>query len=83
VNGQDEYQQDADKLSRLYDTESNVTSAVDSLHAMLSVAMGEVEINNEELAVLGLQHNALRGHVGVEAMVKRASSKGISFPNLE
>jgi hypothetical protein len=62
VEGQEEHQQVPDKLSRLYHTEPNGTSAVDSPQAMLSVAMKEVEINDVELAVLGLQHNALRSN---------------------
>ena len=41
--------EEQDKLSRLCNSEPNGTSAVDSPHAMLSVAMKEEEINDVEL----------------------------------
>jgi len=81
VEGQEEHQQVPDKLSRLV---INLSPAkVDYHHPILSVALKEVEINDVELAVLNLQHNATRGHVGVEATVKRVKATGVSFPDLE
>jgi len=81
VEGQEEHQQVPDKLSRLV---INLSPAkVDYHHPILSVALKEVEINDVELAVLSLQHNATRGHVGDEATVKRVKAMGVSFTDLE
>ena len=81
VEGQETHQQVPDKLSRLVSNPEEFETVSDD--AVLAVALPNVEISDAEYAVITSQHNATRGHAGVDVTLQRMRQSGYTFPNLE
>ena len=81
VEGQETHQQVPDKLSRLVSNPEKLET--ESEAAVLAVALPTVEISDAEHAIIKSQHNAVRGHAGVDVTLQRVRQGGYTFPNLE
>jgi hypothetical protein len=66
VEGQEEHQQVPDKLSRLVSNPEETETSIDTEMAVLAVAVAQVAISDAEYAIISSQHNAIRGHSGVD-----------------
>ncbi len=55
-----------DKLSRLVSNPEETETSIDTETAVLAVAVAQVAISDAEYAIIFSQHNAVRGHVGVD-----------------
>ena len=83
VEGQEVHQQVPDKLSRLVSNPEEIETSNDTDTATLSVAVAQVDISDAEYAIISSQHNATRGHSGVDVTLNRLREGGYTFPNLE
>jgi hypothetical protein len=83
VEGQKEHQQVPDKLSRLVSNPEETETSIDTEIAVLVVAVAQVAISDAEHAIISSQHNAIRGHSGVDVTLNRLRNGGYTFPNLE
>ena len=83
VKGQEVHQQLPDKLSRLVSNPEEIETLNDTDTATLSVAVAQVDISDAEYAIISSQHNATRGHSGVDVTLNRLREGGYTFPNLE
>ena len=83
VEGQEEHQQVPDKLSRLVSNPEETETSIDTETAVLAVAVAQVAISDAEYAIISSQHNAIRGHSGVDVTLNRLRNGGYTFPNLE
>ena len=83
VEGQEEHQQVPDKLSRLVSNPEETEASIDTETAILAVAVAQVAISDAEYAIISSQHNAIRGHSGVDVTLNRLRNGGYTFPNLE
>ena len=72
-----------DKLSRLVSNPEEAETSDDTDTAILSVAVAQVAISDHEYAILASQHNATRGHTGVDITLRRLRDGGYNLPNLE
>ena len=71
VEGQEEHQQVPDKLSRLVSSPEETETSIDTETAVLAVAVAQVAISDAEYAIISSQHNAIRGHAGVDITLFR------------
>ena len=72
-----------DKLSRLVSNPEETEASIDTETAVLAVAVAQVAISDAEYAIISSQHNAIRGHSGVDVTLNRLRNGGYTFPNLE
>ena len=72
-----------DMLSRLVSNPEETEASIDTETAILAVAVAQVAISDAEYAIISSQHNAIRGHSGVDVTLNRLRNGGYTFPNLE
>ncbi len=72
-----------DKLSRLISNPEETETSIDTETAVLAVAVAQVVISDAEYAIISSQHNAIRGHSGIDVTLNRLRNGGYTFPNLE
>ena len=68
VEGQEIHQQ---VLSRLVSNPEETETSIDTETAVLAVAVAQVAISDAEYAIISSQHNAIRGHAGVDITLFR------------
>ena len=83
VDGQEVNLQVPDMLSRLVSNPEETETSIDAETAVLVVAVAQVDISDAEYAIISSQHNAIRGHSGVDITLRRLRDGGYAFPNLE
>jgi hypothetical protein len=84
VQGQEKHQQVPDKMSRLVSIPVEIeTTSIDTETAVLAVAVAQVAIYDSEYAIISSQHNAIRGHSGLDVTSNRLRKGGYAFPYLE
>ncbi len=69
-----------DKLSRLVSNPEETETSIDTETAVFAVAVAQVAISDEEYAIRSSQHNAIRGHSGVDVTLNRLRNRGYTFP---
>ena len=77
VEYQEVHQQVPDKLSRLVSNSEEIETSIETETAVLAVAVAQVAISDAEYVIISSQHNAIRGHAGVDidcAMPSRISN---------
>jgi len=72
-----------DNLSRLVSNPEETETSTDTETAVLAVTVAQVAISDAQYAIISLQHNAIRGHLGVDVTLNRLLKGGYAFPNLE
>jgi hypothetical protein len=70
-------------LSPLVSNPEEIETSNDTDTATLSVAVAQVDISDAEYAIISSQHNATRGHSGIDVTLNRLREGGYTFPNLE
>ena len=64
--------------------ETSYSNSLDKLFGCTnSLYIARVAISDAEYAIISSQHNAIRGHSGVDVSLNRLRKGGYTFPNLE
>ena len=71
VDGQEVHLQVPDMLSRLVSNPEETETSIYAETAVLVVAVAQVDISDAEYAIISSQHNAKRGHSGVDDCVMK------------